>query len=84
MQRVEAAQPPPPENLPVRLRLRHLHLYLVGSKADTQSAIASLQVLGYAEQFEWSQVINVPEDGLVIQRDPDDVLRYLQRYPQLS
>ena len=81
---IEAAQPLLPENPPAQPRRRRLRLYLVGSPADTQSAIDSLHVLGYAERFEWSRVIDIPEDGLVIQRDPDDVLRYLQRYRQLN
>ena len=81
---VETAQSPLPENPSVRPRRRRLRLFLVGSKADTQRAIDSLQVLGYAEQFEWSRVIAIPESGLVIQPDPNDVLRYLQRYPQLG
>ena len=81
---LETAQFPSPENPLVRSRRRRLRLFLVGSQADTQSAIDSLQVLGYAEQFEWSRVIAIPKSGLVIQPDPDDVLRYLQRYRQLS
>ena len=81
---VEAAQPSLPENPPVQPRRKRLRLYLVGSPADTQSAIDSLHVLGYAERFEWSRVIDIPPQGLVIQPDPDDVLRYLQRYRQLS
>ena len=79
---VEAAQSPPPENPSVRPRRRRLRLYLVGSEADTQRAIDCLHVLGYAERFEWSRVIVIPESGLIIRPDPGDVLRYLQRYPQ--
>ncbi|HEY9879927.1 MAG TPA: hypothetical protein V6D29_15845 [Leptolyngbyaceae cyanobacterium] len=58
-----------------------MRLYLVGSEADTRSAIDSLHILGYTERFEWSRVITIPENGVVIQSDPNDVLRYLQRYP---
>jgi hypothetical protein len=77
----EATQPAAPQIPLVQPRRRRLRLYLVGSEADTQSAIASLHHLGYAEQFEWSQVIHIPENGLLVRPDPGDVLRYLQRYP---
>ncbi|MBD2256557.1 hypothetical protein H6G13_03150 [Pseudanabaena sp. FACHB-2040] len=74
------AQPPASVNVTVQPRRRRLRLYLVGSEADTRSAIDSLHILGYAERFEWSRVIAIPENGLLIRPDPDDVLRYLQRY----
>ncbi|HEY9878461.1 MAG TPA: hypothetical protein V6D29_08395 [Leptolyngbyaceae cyanobacterium] len=77
---VEGAQPPASVHPPEQLRRRRLRLYLVGSEADTQGAIDSLHLLGYAERFEWSRVISIPENGLVIRPDPGDVLRYLQRY----
>ncbi|HEY9736439.1 MAG TPA: hypothetical protein V6D06_09155 [Trichocoleus sp.] len=76
----ESAQPPASVNLTVQPRRRRLRLYLVGSEADTQSAVDSLHILGYAERFEWSRVITLPDNGLVIRPDPGNVLRYLQRY----
>ena len=76
----ESAQPPAPVTPTVQPRRRRLRLYLVGSEADTRSAIDSLHVLGYAERFEWSQVITIPENGVLIRPDSSDVLRYLQRY----
>lgn len=75
-----SAQPPASANPAARLRRRRLRLYLVGSKAGTRSTIDSLHILGYAERIEWSQVIALPENSLVIRPDPGDVLRYLQRY----
>ncbi|HEY9881172.1 MAG TPA: hypothetical protein V6D29_22130 [Leptolyngbyaceae cyanobacterium] len=78
--RVETAQPPASVNSPELLRRRRLRLYLVGSEADTQGAIDSLHLLGYAERFEWSRVISIPENGLLVRPDPGDVLRYLQRH----
>ena len=69
-----------PENPPEQPRRRRLRLYLVGSKEDTQRAIDHLHLLGYAERIEWSRVIAIPENGLVIRPDPGDVLRYLQRF----
>ena len=75
-----AAQPLLPENPPEQPRRRRLRLYLVGSKEDTQRAIDHLHLLGYAERIEWSRVIAIPENGLVIRPDPGDVLRYLQRF----
>ncbi|HEY9764712.1 MAG TPA: hypothetical protein V6D07_19445 [Trichocoleus sp.] len=77
---VEGAQPPTSVNPTEQLRRRRLRLYLVGSEADTQGAIDSLHLLDYAERFEWSRVITIPENGLLIRPDPGDVLRYLQRY----
>ena len=75
-----AAQSLLPENPPEQPRRRRLRLYLVGSKEDTQRAIDHLHLLGYAERIEWSRVIAIPENGLVIRPDPGDVLRYLQRF----
>ena len=75
-----AAQPLLLENPPEQPRRRRLRLYLVGSKEDTQRAIDHLHLLGYAERIEWSRVIAIPENGLVIRPDPGDVLRYLQRF----
>ena len=60
-----------------RRRFRH---FLVGTQADTQDAIDRLHRLGYAERIEWSRIIAIPENGIVIRPDPGDVLRYLQRY----
>ncbi|MBD0268380.1 MAG: hypothetical protein ICV77_08810 [Cyanobacteria bacterium Co-bin8] len=80
----EATQPAALQIPPVQPRRRRLRLYLVGSDADTRGAIASLHHLGYAEQFQWSHVIEIPENGLLVQPDPGDVLRYLQRYPSAS
>ncbi|HEY9735177.1 MAG TPA: hypothetical protein V6D06_02805 [Trichocoleus sp.] len=77
---VEGALPPASEPPSAQPRRKRLRLYLVGSEDDTQSAIDSLHVLGYAERFEWSKVIAIPDNGVVIRPDPDDVLRYLQRY----
>lgn len=76
----EAGLPPAPlypAGLPARRR--RLRLYLVGSEADTRSAIDSLHVLGYAERIEWSRTIAIPQNGLVVRPDAGDVLRYLQR-----
>jgi len=75
-----AAQPLLLENPPEQPRRRRLRLYLVGSKEDTQRAMDHLHLLGYAERIEWSRVIAIPENGLVIRPDPGDVLRYLQRF----
>ena len=74
-----SAQPPASANETDQSRRRRLRLYLVGSEADTQSAIDSLHVLGYAERFLWSRVIPIPDNGVIIRPDPGDVLRYLQR-----
>ena len=58
---------------------RRLRLYLVGSETDTQQTVDYLHVRGCIERIEWSHAIAIPENGIVIRRDPGDVLRYLQR-----
>ncbi|GAB4161334.1 MAG: hypothetical protein Fur0046_40120 [Cyanobacteria bacterium J069] len=75
---MSSALPPLFPQPPHRPRLRH---YLVGSPADTQRAIDRLHLLHYAERIEWSRVVHLPENGLIVQPDPGDVLRYLQRRP---
>ncbi|GAB4146792.1 MAG: hypothetical protein Fur0046_24800 [Cyanobacteria bacterium J069] len=60
-------------------RRRRLRLYLVGSPADTQQEVDRLHLLHYAERFEWSRAVPVAENGVIIQPDAGDVLRYLQR-----
>ncbi|HEY9877724.1 MAG TPA: hypothetical protein V6D29_04670 [Leptolyngbyaceae cyanobacterium] len=77
---VEGAHPPASGIPPVQPRRRRLRLYLVGSEADTQGAVDSLHLRGYAERIEWSRVISIPENGVLIRPDAGDVLRYLQRY----
>jgi hypothetical protein len=68
---------PQPSILLVRpRRLRH---YLVGSPEDTQYAIDRLHLLGYLERLNWSRVIEIPDNGLIIRPDLGDVLRYCQR-----
>ncbi|BAU44724.1 hypothetical protein [Leptolyngbya sp. O-77] len=77
--RSEATQfslPPLTCELPRRRRLR---LYLVGSPADTQQEVDRLHLLRYAERFEWSRSVPIAENGILIQPDAGDVLRYLQR-----
>jgi len=76
--------PPLTCELPRRRRLR---LYLVGSPADTQHEVDSrrdrfanrLHLLHYAERFEWSRAVPLAENGILIQPDAGEVLRYLQR-----
>ncbi len=68
--------PPLTCELPRRRRLR---LYLVGSPADTQHEVDRLHLLHYAERFEWSRAAPLAENGILIQPDAGDVLRYLQR-----
>ncbi|WP_225894601.1 hypothetical protein [Leptolyngbya sp. O-77] len=60
-------------------RRRRLRLYLVGSPADTQQEVDRLHLLRYAERFEWSRSVPIAENGILIQPDAGDVLRYLQR-----
>ncbi|MGD1858937.1 MAG: hypothetical protein ACFB0E_03080 [Leptolyngbyaceae cyanobacterium] len=63
---------------------KRLRLYLVGSAADTQQTIHYLHTGGRIERIHWSRMIAVPENGILIRRDPGDVLRYLQRDRQFE
>jgi hypothetical protein len=75
----EAAPPNLPE-FAEPWRRRRLRLYLVGSDEDTQQFINYLHLHGCIERIEWTpRAIAIPENGIVIRRDPGDVLRYLQR-----
>ena len=66
-----------PLRIPGREPLRHL---LVGSRQGDDQAVQQLHVLSYAEQFQWSQPIIVPEDGITITPAQGEVLRYLIRW----
>lgn len=72
-----------PESWPTngsQLRCRRVRLYLVGSDADTQAVIDPLHIGGRIDRIEWTQQPRViPANGVLIRRDPGDVLRYLQR-----
>ena len=76
----EATPPPLSTNASDQPNRKRLRLYLVGSKADAQHTIDHLHVRGCIERIEWSHEIEVPDSGILIRRDPGDVLRYLQRY----
>lgn len=81
----EAALPRLAENPPsLQPKRRRLRLYLVGSPADTQHTIDYLHVRGCIERIEWSHEIEVPASGIIVRRDPGDVLRYLQRNRQFD
>ena len=60
-------------------RQRCLRHYLVGSQEDTQHVIDRLYLLDYLDRLDWSHVIEIPENGIVIRPDPGDVLRYTER-----
>ena len=79
---VEAALPTVPENNSDPSRRRRLRLYLVGTRADTQAAIDLFHKHRCIERIQWNTYpIDIPENGLIIRPDPEDVLRYLQRRP---
>jgi hypothetical protein len=72
----EFSLPPPTCELP-RRRLRH---YIVGLPQDAQMAIDRLHLLHYAERFEWTRPLQIPQNGIVINSNyPGEVLRYLRR-----
>ena len=51
----------------------------MGSKEDTQRVIDRLYLLGYLDRLDWSDMVDIPENGIVIRPDPGDVLRYTER-----
>ncbi|MBD0269601.1 MAG: hypothetical protein ICV77_15065 [Cyanobacteria bacterium Co-bin8] len=80
----EAAQPivlGSPLRVPGREPLRHI---LVGSRDGVEQAVQQLHALTYAEQFQWSQPIIVPETGITITPAQGEVLRYLIRWRSVS
>jgi hypothetical protein len=68
--------PPLTCELPPRRGLRHC---LIGTPEDTQRAVDRLHLLHYAERFEWTRPLQLPENGIVINASPGEVLRYLHR-----
>jgi hypothetical protein len=70
-----------PLRVPGREPLRHI---LVGSRDGVEQAVHQLHALTYAEQFQWSQPILVPEQGITITPNQGEVLRYLIRWRSLS
>ena len=76
----EAAQPivlGSPMRVPGREPLRHI---LVGSRDGVEQAVHQLHALTYAEQFQWSQPLIVPEQGITLTPDQGEVMRYLIRW----
>jgi hypothetical protein len=66
---------------PGRERLRHL---VIGSPDGVRSTIHTLHVLNYAEQMTWSQLIAIPESGILITPEQGEAFSYLIRHRQLS
>ncbi|GAB4475144.1 MAG: hypothetical protein OHK0037_36290 [Elainellaceae cyanobacterium] len=72
----EFSLPPLTCELPRRRRLRH---YIVGTPEDAQMAIDRLHLLHYAERFEWTRPLQIPQNGILINTSAGEVLRFLQR-----
>ena len=70
-----------PSPQPGRERLRHL---VIGSPDGVQSTLHQLHVLNYADQATWSQLITIPDSGIVITPEQGEVFSYLLRYRQLA
>ncbi|PSN11307.1 hypothetical protein C7293_24835 [filamentous cyanobacterium CCT1] len=66
---------------PGRERLRHL---VIGSPDGVRGAINHLHLLRYAEQREWSQLVTIPESGILITPEQGEVFSYLLRWRQLG
>ena len=64
---------------PDRERLRHL---VIGSPQGVRGAINHLHLLRYAEQREWSQLVTIPESGILITPAQGEVFSYLIRHRQ--
>jgi hypothetical protein len=70
-----------PNAQPGRERLRHL---VIGSPEGVRGAINHLHLLRYAEQREWSRLMTIPQEGILITPEQGEVFSYLLRYRQLS
>ncbi|MGB5972356.1 MAG: hypothetical protein WBG38_03500 [Nodosilinea sp.] len=68
-----------PNPQPGRERLRHL---VIGSPETVRGAINLLHVLHYAEQATWSQLITIPEPGILITPEQGEVFSLLRRDAQ--
>lgn len=63
---------PTPE--PGNEALRHI---LLGSPDSVRQAIHTLQALKYVEQFRWSDLIKVPNTGILVTPKQGEVMSYL-------
>ncbi len=70
-----------PTPQPGRERLRHL---VIGSPMGVRSTIHTLHVLNYVEQATWSQLIAIPESGILITPEQGEVFSLLRRDKQVS
>ena len=70
-----------PKPHPGRELLRHI---LLGSREGVDEAVKRLHLLRYAEQFEWSRAIEVPETGILITPNQGEVLRFLVRWRSIA
>jgi hypothetical protein len=65
-----------PESPPRRERLLHL---AIGSPEGVRSVIHTLHQLQYAEQATWSQLITIPESGILLTPEQGEVFSLLRR-----
>jgi hypothetical protein len=65
-------------------RRGRLRLYMIAQDYDSQQFVNLLHVRGCLDRLEWSRAVDLPENGLHIQPDPGEVLRYLERGRPLS
>jgi hypothetical protein len=65
-----------PESSSKRERLLHL---AIGSPEGVRSVIHTLHKLQYAEQATWSQLITIPESGILITPEQGEVFSLLRR-----
>lgn len=66
-----------PRAQPQRERLRHL---VMGSPEGVRSTIKTLQVLNYADQGLWSELVTIPPSGVLLTPEQGEVFSYLIRY----
>jgi hypothetical protein len=52
---------------------------MIAQDYDSQQFVNLLHVRGCLDRLEWSRAVDLPENGLHIQPDPGEVLRYLER-----
>ncbi|MGG6241015.1 hypothetical protein ACQ4N7_20525 [Nodosilinea sp. AN01ver1] len=62
-------------------RLRHL---VIGSPEGVRDTINLLHVLRYADQATWSQLVTIPQSGILITPEQGEVFSLLRRDRQIE
>ena len=75
----EAAEPSLPESDQQQPERERLCILLYGSRRAVERTIQQLHVLRYVEQFRWTDVAAIPENGITITRTDGETYSLLTR-----